>query len=142
MLIKFYRLCSCPHIQATQAENIVCITRSKCVVNETVRLHHHSVTKMQNMQDLYLNNIFAALYSQTLVRNTFLFKYALFIPKFGKFHDIPHNTIHSIFRLYSAFSASWKSKGPINYLKVSVSLQKNCILCFTEEYKLYMFVAT
>ncbi len=43
------------------AENTASFTRSSCMcaVNETARLCH-SLTEMQNMQDSYLNSVFAA----------------------------------------------------------------------------------
>ncbi len=46
---------------SADAENIASITRSSCMcaVNETARLCH-SLTEMQNMQDSYLNSVFAA----------------------------------------------------------------------------------
>ncbi len=44
----------CPHlVRASRAS--VCM----CAVNETARLCH-SLTEMQNMQDSYLNSVFAA----------------------------------------------------------------------------------
>ncbi len=48
--------------ETADAENTVSITRSSmyvCAVNETARLCH-SLTEMQNMQDSYLNSVFAA----------------------------------------------------------------------------------
>ncbi len=47
--------------ETADAENTASITRSSCMcaVNETARLCH-SLTEMQNMQDSYLNSVFAA----------------------------------------------------------------------------------
>ncbi len=52
----------CPHLVRRQmlktpraARASVCV----CAVNETARLCH-SLTEMQNMQDSYLNSVFAA----------------------------------------------------------------------------------
>ncbi len=52
----------CPHLVRRQtlkssraARALVCM----CAVNETARLCH-SLTEMQNMQDSYLNSVFAA----------------------------------------------------------------------------------
>ncbi len=48
--------------EMADAENTASITRSlvcMCAVNETARLCH-SLTEMQNMQDSYLNSVFAA----------------------------------------------------------------------------------
>ncbi len=48
--------------ETADAENTASITRSSvcmCAVNETARLCH-SLTEMQNMQDSYLNSVFAA----------------------------------------------------------------------------------
>ncbi len=48
--------------ETADAENTARITRARvcmCAVNETARLCH-SLTEMQNMQDSYLNSVFAA----------------------------------------------------------------------------------
>ncbi len=48
--------------ETADAENTASFTRSSvcmCAVNETARLCH-SLTEMQNMQDSYLNSVFAA----------------------------------------------------------------------------------
>ncbi len=48
--------------ETADAENTARITRAlvcMCAVNETARLCH-SLTEMQNMQDSYLNSVFAA----------------------------------------------------------------------------------
>ncbi len=48
--------------ETADAENTARITRASvcmCAVNETARLCH-SLTEMQNMQDSYLNSVFAA----------------------------------------------------------------------------------
>ncbi len=52
----------CPHLVRRQMLKTASITRSSvcmCAVNETARLCH-SLTEMQNMQDSYLNSVFAA----------------------------------------------------------------------------------
>ncbi len=48
--------------ETVDAENTASITHASvcvCAVNETTRLCH-SLTEMQNMQDSYLNSVFAA----------------------------------------------------------------------------------
>ncbi len=48
--------------ETADAENAASISRDSvcvCAVNETARLCH-SLTEMQNMQDSYLNSVFAA----------------------------------------------------------------------------------
>ncbi len=57
---QFWGCCSCIYF-LIYAENTASIKRSSCMcaVNETARLCH-SLTEMQNMQDSYLNSVFAA----------------------------------------------------------------------------------
>ncbi len=68
MLIKWLSSGDVVHVfmssfsETADAENTVSITRASvcmCAVNETARLCH-SLTEMQNMQDSYLNSVFAA----------------------------------------------------------------------------------
>ncbi len=52
----------CPHLVRRQMLKTPRASRASvcmCAVNETARLCH-SLTKMQNMQDSYLNSVFAA----------------------------------------------------------------------------------
>ncbi len=58
----WYRDTVFSHIAQPYAEVTTSITRASvcmCAVNETARLCH-SLTEMQNMQDSYLNSVFAA----------------------------------------------------------------------------------
>ncbi len=68
MLIKWLSSGDVVHVfmssfsETADAENTASITRASvcmCAVNETARLCH-SLTEMQNMQDSYLNSVFAA----------------------------------------------------------------------------------
>ncbi len=52
----------CPHLVRRQMLKTLRASRASvcvCAVNETARLCH-SLTEMQNMQDSYLNSVFAA----------------------------------------------------------------------------------
>ncbi len=56
----------CPHLVRRQmlktpreSHALVCMYVCMCAVNETAHLCH-SLTEMQNMQDSYLNSVFAA----------------------------------------------------------------------------------
>ncbi len=51
----------CPHLVRRQTLKSLRASVCMCAVNETARLCH-SLTEMQNMQDSYLNSVFAAYY--------------------------------------------------------------------------------
>ncbi len=54
----------CPHLVRQRMLKSLRASRASvcmCAVNETARLCH-SLTEMQNMQDSYLNSVFAAYY--------------------------------------------------------------------------------